>query len=105
MAQKPFQFGLRSLLWLVLLLAILLGWYADRRQRQRDFDQTQATLLKVQNRLAAEKASLRAMRDRYMTVERELQSFRRAEQASQEADREVGRVQREREARLLLEDR
>lgn len=104
MNKPPLQFRLASMLYLILVAGILLGWYTDRKQLQRELEQTRASLQDVRNTLAAEKESLRVMFRRYMTVESQLQKFQKEEKASEEVRREQGRMQRERESRLL-EDR
>ncbi len=36
MTRKPFQFGLRDIAWLVLVVALALGWWIDRQSWQAE---------------------------------------------------------------------
>jgi hypothetical protein len=51
MKPKPFQFGLASLLWLILVVAILIGWYRDRRQLILEHEQERVRAARQQAEL------------------------------------------------------
>jgi hypothetical protein len=108
-SRKPLQFGLGSLLWLVLLVAVLIGWHQDRTQLRRELQQQSHEVQAIRHQAAAEKARSDAMLRRYIAAESELKRFKEEyriyEEVKQDLSRTELRLRRETESGLILQDR
>ena len=101
---RTFQFRLASLLWLMLVAAILLGWYSDRVRIMRDLDQQRVEQLRQQadaHKQELQKAT-ESMRSANLDLYSKLLRYREMEQNDRDRARALkAMLDRERESQLL----
>ena len=107
---KPPQFSLGSLLWLVLLVAVLGGWYVDRTRMSRTLEQQSTEVREVKRRAAADKAHfdqlIQSSLAAQIAAQTELDQLRQVERRRQEVEENLlRRIRHEREISLLLQNR
>ena len=106
---RPFQFSLGSLLWLVVLVALVCGWLVDRTRLSRAHQEQLQEAQRIRQQAAQQKARSDAMHRRWLQTESELKrlevKYREPEEAERNLSRTQYRIQRERESALFLENR
>ena len=73
------QLSLRDLFWLVLVCALVLGWWLDRNQQTRERERLNERILELESKAAAEAAFRAAVQESNELAERMRQDRERLE--------------------------
>ena len=108
--RKPPQFSLGSLLWLMLSVAVVGGWYVDRTRLNHKVEGQAAEVQQIRQKAIADKAHfdqlIQSSLAAQIAAQTELDRLRQYERRRQELEENLlRRIRHEREIGLLLRNR
>jgi hypothetical protein len=101
MRRKTFQFGVGTLLWTIVLVAVLSAWHVDRIRLSSALVEKSKEVERIKQSAAEDRLMLKAMVSRSLDAEIELKRLKDDRRSQQQAERELITLVRQHEAALL----